>query len=282
MQVTRHVHALKIPFQLPIAPGLMIDRFVYAYIIFGNGIYLIDCGVNASVPIIFDYVKKAGREPFDISSIFLTHSHPDHMGGAKAIADFTGCRIAAHAGEKAWIENTRHQFNERPVPGFDSLVGGPVRVDSVFEDGDVIQLEDGLTLEVIHTPGHSKGSISLFLREEGALFSGDAIPMPYDVPVYEDVPSLLRSIKRLQAVKGVQYLLSSWDPPKNVEDVHILMDESIEFVRLVDEVVKKHANDTPEADALELCRKVFIDLGLPVTAVSPLIAKTMSAHLSRH
>ena len=135
-------------------------------------ICLIDSGVAGSEKIILDYLKATGRSPQEISRLILTHAHPDHIGAAAAIKRISGCTVAAHAAEKAWIEDVDLQAKERPVPGFRSLVGGSVQVDQTLQDGDVLHLESGLTLRVLHTPGHSPGSISLWLAEDGALFSG--------------------------------------------------------------------------------------------------------------
>ncbi|WP_210409227.1 hypothetical protein [Methanococcoides sp. NM1] len=67
MQVTEHVHAIKIPFSLTSDSGIIIERFVYAYLIYGREICLVDCGVASSEKIIFDYMKKTGRDPQEIS-----------------------------------------------------------------------------------------------------------------------------------------------------------------------------------------------------------------------
>ncbi len=85
MQVTEHIHAKKIPFKLTVSPERTVDRFVYAYLIFGKQICLIDCGVSASEAMFFDYVKKMGRDPQEISMLVLTHSHPDHIGASRAV-----------------------------------------------------------------------------------------------------------------------------------------------------------------------------------------------------
>jgi len=82
MQITKHIHAIKIPFQIAIGPGKKVDRFVYTYLIYGKKICLIDTGVASSEQVIFDYIRKTGRNPDDISLIVLTHSHPDHIGAA--------------------------------------------------------------------------------------------------------------------------------------------------------------------------------------------------------
>jgi glyoxylase-like metal-dependent hydrolase (beta-lactamase superfamily II) len=88
----------------------VIDRDVYSYIIFGDKITLIDSGVTGSGKIIFDYITKDGKDPKKISMVILSHSHPDHIGSVKAIKEATKCSIAAHSGEKDWIEDTEKQF----------------------------------------------------------------------------------------------------------------------------------------------------------------------------
>jgi glyoxylase-like metal-dependent hydrolase (beta-lactamase superfamily II) len=167
MQITKHIHAIKIPFQIAIAPGIKVDRFVYMYLIYGKKIYLIDSGVANSEKMIFDYIRKTGRNREDISLIILTHSHPDHIGAAHEIKRATGCTVSAHHGERSWIEEVELQYREGPVPGFHSLVGGSVMIDRILENGDILDL-DGIRLEVFHTPG---GSISLLLPEDRALFT---------------------------------------------------------------------------------------------------------------
>jgi glyoxylase-like metal-dependent hydrolase (beta-lactamase superfamily II) len=207
MQITEHVHAIKIPFQLTISPTIKLDRFVYVYLIYGKEICLIDSGVASSESVILDYISRTGRNPDEISTIVQTHSHPDHIGATRAVKAASDCLVAAHKNAKSWIEDVELQFRERPVPGFHSLVGGSVKVDRILEDGDALDLGDGLRLEVIHTPGHSGDSISLLLPEDGVLFSGDAIPLAGSIPVYEDALALAKSIEKLRSVEGIKVLL---------------------------------------------------------------------------
>jgi len=199
MEVSRRLHALKIPFKIPIAPDKIIDRFVYVYLIFGEKITLIDSGVLGSDSLIFDYLKKVGRDSKEISTLILSHSHPDHLGGARAIRELTGCVVYAHEAEKHWIEDTERQMAERPVPGFSTLVGGPVSVDRLLTDGQTLTLEEN-PCRVIHTPGHSQGSIALFFEKEGVLFSGDAVPLPGDLPIYENLADCVSSIHKLKQI----------------------------------------------------------------------------------
>ena len=96
MQISEHIHALKIPFKLRVGPDKMLDRFVFVYLIFGDQICLIDSGVAGSESIILDYIKQTGRDPRDVTRLVFTHSHPDHIGGSRAIKEQTGCKVAAH------------------------------------------------------------------------------------------------------------------------------------------------------------------------------------------
>ncbi len=215
MQITPSVHALRHTFKIPITNSVVIERFVYSYIIYGEMITLIDTGVAGCEAPICEYIRSTGRDPSEIALIILTHSHPDHIGAAGAIQRLTGCSVAAHPAERAWIENVALQNRERPVPGFAALVGGSVMVDHELVDGDTIEPDDtrGGEMLVFHTPGHSKGSISLFLHREGALFSGDAIPVAGEMPIYDDAVESVNSVKRLRGLAGIRVLLSSWDEP---------------------------------------------------------------------
>lgn len=277
MQITEHVHAIKLPFQITAGPGKTVDRFVYVYLIYGKKICLIDTGVSSSEKIIFDYVRKTGRSPDEISMIVLTHSHPDHIGAAHAIKRATGCGIAAHSKERSWIQDVELQSRERPVPGFHSLVGGSVEVDRVLEEGDVLDHGNGVNLEVFHTPGHSIGSISLLLHGDGALFSGDAIPLAGDMPVYEDVLASVRSIRKLKDIDGINVLLASWDDPRCGDRAYEVMDKALRHLqRIHDAVIRAEGND-PLPD--ELSRRVLEDLGLPGMNMNPLIARSFEANL---
>jgi hydroxyacylglutathione hydrolase len=277
LRVTEHVHALKIPFSLAISPGVNVERSVYMYLIYGKQVYLIDTGVASSVDVVFDYIRKAGRTPEEISMAILTHSHPDHIGGIAEIQKATGCSVAAHGAEKPWIEDVELQRKERPVPGFHSLVGGPARVDRVLMGGEVLELESGLHLEVLHTPGHSKGSVSLLLPEDMALFSGDAIPLTGDAPIYDDAVESARSIKRLKSIAGLKWLLSAWDGPRRGDSIYRTMDEGLRYLQRVHEAVLKTSGTA--VDRAALCRNVLRELGIPGETMNPLAERSVEANL---
>jgi glyoxylase-like metal-dependent hydrolase (beta-lactamase superfamily II) len=279
MQITKHIHALKIPFKVNGPVGAAIDRFVYVFLIYGKTICLVDTGVAGSKKMIFDYIEKTGRKPEEISQIVLTHSHPDHIGGAQSIERVTGCAIAAHIAEKSWIEDVALQSRERPVPGFDALVEGSVRISRLLQGGDVLDLDDNIGLEVFHTPGHSSGSISLMLREDATLFSGDAVPIVGDLPIYEDIEASARSIEKLKGIKGVNFLLASWDEPRRGEESYRVMDDGLSYLKHIHKKVIETSRDLRTAERMELCKHVLAGLGLPATLANPIVLQSFEASL---
>ncbi len=282
MQITPSIHAIRHSFRIPIAPGIILDRFVYSYLIYGETITLIDTGVAGCEKDIFEYVRSTGRNPSEIALIILTHAHPDHIGAARAIQQVTGCSIAAHPAERTWIEDVDLQNRERPVPGFCTLVGGPVTVDHELMDGDTIEPDDTRAVDmlVFHTPGHSKGSISLFLHNDGALFCGDAVPVAGEIPVYDDAVASVQSVKRLRGLNGTRVLLSSWDEPRNGNSAYQQMDLALDYLRKIQKTVLTIAGDG-SYDLMILTQKAAEALGLPPQAVSPLLARTFAANLQR-
>lgn len=278
MQITKHVHAIKIPFELKTEQG-NIERFVYSYLITGDTPVLIDSGVKNSEEIIFDYMEEIGLDPEDLTLLILTHSHPDHIGSASSIKRKTYCEVAAHSGEKEWIEDIDLQFKERPVPNFHSLVEGPLDVDIILEDGDEFELDGKLNLKVIHTPGHSKGSISLFIREEKILISGDAIPIKGDLPIYEDYSKSIESINTLKTIEKLKWLLSSWDDPQQGDELYLIFEEAIDYLKTINDTVAKVSENEDYTDSLEFTKKVLKELGIPEMAANPIVARSFQANL---
>lgn len=280
MQLDKHVHAIRVPFYITIPPGIPIERFVYVYLIYGSqGICLIDTGVASAAETIFDYIRNTDRKVGDISLIVQTHSHPDHIGSTRTIKGETGCAVAIHPAEKGWVENVQQQCRERPVPGFDSLVSGSVAVNRTLEDGDVFDLGCGLKLQVFHTPGHSGGSISILLLGYMALFTGDAIPVPGEMPVYEDVTASVASIKKLKAIPDVRHLLSSWDDPRKGDEVYKRMDDGLHYLQRIHEAVIRCSGKMSGTDMMELSKCALGELGLPPEFANPIVAKSFASHL---
>jgi len=109
-----------------------------------------------------------------ISYILISHFHPDHMGIAAEIAKL-GPRIAVPDVQKDFIHAADPVFAKTPTVGFVPIRDEKVRWISL-EESAAFLAELGLRGRILHTPGHSEDSISLWL-EEGALFVGDLNPL---------------------------------------------------------------------------------------------------------
>ncbi len=279
MQVAESIHALRIPFTIstPMGP---VERFVNVFIIYGQKLCLIDTGIAAAHSMIFDYIEGTGRKPDEISTVILTHSHPDHLGAAKTIKEATGCQVLAHAGEMAWIENVEQQFAERPVPGFHTLVAGSVTIDGILAEGAQINLDGRHNLKVIHTPGHSKGSISLWAESDQALIIGDAVPLVGDMPIYDDPMLAIESIRKLQTFREAKILLSAWDEPRRGDAINQVMEAGIHYIQRIHQTVLEQTRDNPQLEEIELAKNVFNLLNLPpFFTANPLALKSLSASL---
>jgi len=276
MKVSESVSMVKIPFRIPASGGRYTERSVNSFLIAGKVLCLVDAGVAGTTDALLRMATDAGRDPGEISLLVLSHSHPDHIGGALAIQRATGCLVAAHPAEAAWIEDTSRQARERPIPGFTTLVEGSMKVDRLLGNGDRIGIGDDRYLSIIHTLGHSPGSISLFLDDEGVLITGDAIPVTGEIPVYDDPASSVRSIGKLEELRGVKLLLSSWDTPKTGDGIRQAMANGKETIRSLQAAVVRASEG--ETDPTMITRKVVADLGLPDAAL-PVIGRTVEGHI---
>ena len=125
-------------------------------------------------------------------TVIGTHSHFDHMGGSHEFDDRLGHRAEADIYENPTFENTAcpgfvraETFTISPSEGFsaEQYAVKPAPLTGYLDDGDVVDLGDRV-FHVMHLPGHSPGSIVLWEKETGVLFSGDVV---YDGELYDTV-----------------------------------------------------------------------------------------------
>lgn len=279
MQITNQLHQLRIDFNIQLAPDKIMPRFVNVFIFFGRKITLIDTGVKGSEEKIFNYIAENGRSFHEIDTIILSHSHPDHIGSAACIKELTGCRILAHKKEQHWIENIDLQEKERPVPGFKLLVDRSVDIDEFLVDGQIIQLDNQISVGIIHSPGHSAGLLSMYFIEDKILFTGDAIPLKNDIPNYDNFQELKQSLWTIKVGIPYQTLLTSWTPAlTNIGEIEQLIAEGENYLNQINAIVQP-IYKTEESQPFENCSKAIQQLGLPPFLVTPIVDKAFRSHI---
>ena len=284
MRVSPHVHSLLLHFEIELLSGATIPRFVPAYVIDAERLTVVDTAVKSSAPIIFEYIESIGRKPEEIAWVINTHGHFDHVGGNGIFAERAKPRFFAHPKDRAIIESLEYQERMRPVGRMrERNTSGDVRVTDLLNEGDTLDLGGGVQVEVFHTPGHSPGSVSLFIPEDGTLFCGDVLPEPGAIPIYEDVGQTLDSLKTLRKVGGATVLLSQLSDQVWIgNDVRGHIDDGEAYVRLVDRLIRQTADRLGQKASVEdVCRMVLRELGLPEAASAlPIYQTTVMAHLA--
>jgi hydroxyacylglutathione hydrolase len=116
-----------------------------------------------------DILKILAQEKLTLKQIVITHAHIDHIGGAMKLKAATGAPILMNQSDYA-------QLKLLPIQA--AWVGmrspGAVEVDEAVGDGRVLKI-GSIPVNVIHTPGHTEGSICLFLPGEKKLIAGDTL-----------------------------------------------------------------------------------------------------------
>ena len=152
-------------------PGVSWSR---VYLIADEALALIDSGLPWSARRVLDYITSIGRRHEELQLILTTHSHPDHTTGARSISRRTGSVVAAHRLDTRTVSGGQTAlsfmgaFNSLPLP-FPFLARIPV--GRLVTDGEALPLLGGL--RVVHTPGHTPGSVCYLAETRGVLFSGD-------------------------------------------------------------------------------------------------------------
>jgi hydroxyacylglutathione hydrolase len=163
---------------IPVALG-----FCRCYILRADGVIAVDAGSSNKGKRFARALERAAIPPEHVRLIVLTHGHWDHVGSAGQLRQLTGAKLALHEREIGWLEE-----GLTPLPPgvtswgrvfirvhklFMPLINvPPTKVDVAIRDDGLSLRDYGLPGRVLHTPGHSSGSVSILL-DSGDAFVGD-------------------------------------------------------------------------------------------------------------
>jgi hydroxyacylglutathione hydrolase len=164
---------------MEIKPGIyLLDgiRGANSYLFVTEGhILVIDTGMPGNAERIIRQIEVVGKTRKEIKLIILTHSDIDHSGSAAELKRITGAKVAIHGGDAASLSGDKEL---KTVKGFIGVIFRlmtrfmkfqSIKPDIVLKDGEEID-----NLKVIHTPGHTEGSICLY-KAGDIIFAGDTI-----------------------------------------------------------------------------------------------------------
>jgi glyoxylase-like metal-dependent hydrolase (beta-lactamase superfamily II) len=181
--------------------GLGFDT---CYVLRAGGVIAVDAGAPKKGKSFLRGLERASIRPEDVQLIVLTHGHWDHVGSARDLQAITGAKLAMHEREVPWLEQCL-----TPLPPgvtialnkvFMPLIKfPPAKVDLVLTNEGLSLSDYGIPGRVLHTPGHSPGSISILL-DSGDVFVGDLamnkfpLRLSPGLPIFaEDQDAVVRS-----------------------------------------------------------------------------------------
>ena len=204
---------------MEIAPGVHAIRLlsVYAFLISEPRMTLIDTGLIGSRRRVERYVQGIGRSMDEIGQIICTHAHPDHIGAVRELAGDREVDVLMHpadlAGLSVRLRDAVANRNRGQLIAYFTRHPGEA---TPIEDGQVLPMLGGL--EVVHTPGHTPGSVCLYARRHKLLFSGDVLQVirrrvTFASTVFSDDMALARASVARMAALDVETIAFSHYPP---------------------------------------------------------------------
>ncbi len=174
-------------------------RDAAVYLLDLGELVLIDTGGGESYKEILKNIEQVNLSAQKITTIILTHCHIDHIGGAKYLQDAIGCRIIMHeldanAVERGDTQMTAAHWYRLPLLPMD--VNIKIKGDESLSIGDHV-------LGILHTPGHTPGSLSVYIDKEGErILFGQDIHGPFSEEFGSDLAAWRQSMKRLLGLEA--------------------------------------------------------------------------------
>jgi glyoxylase-like metal-dependent hydrolase (beta-lactamase superfamily II) len=200
---------------------------VQAHLVNERPATLIDAGLAGSSGRIAGALAARGRSLSDVTRVICTHGHPDHAGGARELAEL-GIEILIHPADAEAMRTDLRTALRNPSRGrFFASMTPELPSYTPINDRDVLPILGGL--EVIHTPGHTPGSVCLYGARDRVLFVGDVLQRRFGRVSFasalfsDDYASAKRTLKRL-ATLDVEVIMFGHYPALTVDAAKTLAD----------------------------------------------------------
>ncbi len=170
------------------------DAAIYL-IDFDGDLILIDSGAGRSSSQIIRNIEMLGLNPANISHLILTHCHIDHIGSAPFFKKQYGAKILIHELDAPAVEKGD---SRKTAANWYGTTFPPTAVDRKLKGEYEILTFGGETLHCLHTPGHTPGSISLYLDRAGKrVLFGQDIHGPFHKDFESDIDVWKKSMRKL-------------------------------------------------------------------------------------
>lgn len=204
---------------MEIAPRLHAVRVMsgYLYLIAEPAMTLIDAGLMGSGRAVRRYATKIDRSIDELTRIICTHAHPDHIGGVRELAGDRDVEVLMHPADLAGLSVTLRDAvanrNRGQLIAYFTRHPGEA---TPINDGDLLPIMGGL--QVVHTPGHTPGSVCLYATQHRILFVGDALQvvrgkLTFASSVFSEDIALARASVARMAALDVETIAFAHYPP---------------------------------------------------------------------
>ncbi len=184
--------------------------FVTSYLIESpKGAVLVDAGYAKKENHLWKFLQKQNIDPSAIKLIVITHGHLDHVGSLKKIKEKTGAPVLIHESEGKLLKAGESPAVHVTINWLSKLISPDKKIKVIPVEPDIMITDDfplddyGVNGKVIHTPGHTAGSLTVIVDSKYAIVGDTAMKFPilsrssYEPIVAENIQQVFQSWQRI-------------------------------------------------------------------------------------